>query len=94
MDKLILLIRKNSVSSFAAGHFSIKLEEKPCPSLVYATFHNKIYVYYNVSLPRITLNTVTDILAANPVFHNEENKKYFAHPSQLREVVSKTLYRV
>lgn len=86
----------HSVSAFVAGYFSLlrpdQPEEPPRPSLVYATFHNKIYLYYNVTLPRITLNTLADVLVTTPVFQQEENKKYFAQSAQFSELVAKTLY--
>jgi len=43
-------------------------------------------------LPRITLNTLADVLITTPVFQQEENKKYFAQSAQLSELVAKTLY--
>lgn len=82
----------HSVSAFAAGHYSLTTEGPPLPALVYATFHNKLYVYYNVTLPRITLSTLTERLEAHPVFQQEEYEKYLHQPSQLRQLVASLLY--
>jgi len=35
---------------------------------------------------------LADVLTTNPVFQQEENKKYLAQASQLSQLVAKTLY--
>lgn len=72
------------VSAFCAGHFSLNSHTPPSPALVYATFHNKIYLYYNVSLARINLQTMSDIVGDLLVE---------CQPSQVPQLVSKVLYR-
>ena len=83
----------HSVSAFCAGHFSLKSDPScpSSPSLVYATFHNKIYVYYNVILPRITLSTLTELLEDNQELR--KNPEYIKCSGQpMRELVAKALY--
>jgi len=56
----------HSVSAFCAGHYSLKKDQPPLQALVYTTFHNKIYVYYDVALSRMALNTITDVIDKDP----------------------------
>ncbi|XP_071955455.1 KICSTOR complex protein ITFG2-like isoform X2 [Antedon mediterranea] len=49
-----------NVAAFCAGRYTIAGATNPC--LVYATFDNKIYVYYNVKLPRIDSVNLLDLL--------------------------------
>lgn len=80
------------VSAFTAGYFSLNSHASASPALAYATFHNKIYIYHNVSLPRITLHTSNELLEKHPEKRNENLLKYVANPSKMREVFAKTLY--
>lgn len=82
------------VSAFTAGYYSLNSQAPPSPALAYATFHNKIYVYHNVSLPRITLHTSSELLEKHPEKRNESLLKYVANPSKMRELFAKTLYNV
>ena len=81
-----------SVSAFTAGYYSLNSQTAPLPALAYATFHNKIYVYYDVSLPRITLHTSSDVLEKHTENTDENVMKCMANPAKLREYLAKTLY--
>lgn len=82
----------HSVSAFCAGRFSLG-GAAATPTLVYATFSNKVYVYHNVTLPRITLNTLADVVAdCAPWRTHAESAKCLSHPALMRELVGRTLY--
>ncbi|XP_033123033.1 KICSTOR complex protein ITFG2-like [Anneissia japonica] len=54
---------EGNVSAFCAGKYTIDGQTNPC--LVYATFDSKIYVYYNVKLPRINTINLFDLLESD-----------------------------
>lgn len=74
------------VSAFTTGFFSLHQGQRPHPAFAYATFHNKIYLYYNVSLPRITLYTLEDVIKSS----TEEIT--FPASTTKREFVATVLY--
>ena len=81
------------VSAFCAGHFTLRNDEPPCPTLVYATFNNKIYIYYNITLPRMALHTITDVLDSHPLKDwIEQNVTGLDVP--ISELVAKMLYEL
>jgi hypothetical protein len=82
-----------SVSAFTAGYYSLNSQSSSLPAFAYATFHNKIYVYYNVSLPRITLHTSSELLKTKSENLDENLLKYLTNPSKLSEIFAKTLYK-
>ncbi len=83
-----------SVSAFTAGYYSLNSREAHLPALAYATFHNKIYIYYNISIPKISLHTSSEVLTEYPEKVDENVMECLADPSKLREILAKTLYRV
>ncbi|GLH05277.1 Uncharacterized protein GBIM_10917 [Gryllus bimaculatus] len=50
---------EESVHAFCAGYYSTEPGKHPVPCLVYTTFTNKIYLYYNVSLPSMVTRRFT-----------------------------------
>lgn len=81
------------VSAFAAGYFRKHAQGPAHPAFAYATFHNKIYVYFNVELPRITLHTAVEVLErrlkSNP---DDVGKTILEQSPSLSELVVKMLY--
>ncbi|XP_049787294.1 KICSTOR complex protein ITFG2-like [Schistocerca cancellata] len=45
------------VCGFCSGYYSITLDHPPSPCLVYTTFTNKIYVYYDVKIPGMVMKS-------------------------------------
>lgn len=82
-----------SVSAFTAGYYSLNSDSPSLPALAYATFHNKIYIYYNISLPKISLETMTELLKCTFEVNHENFEKYQSYP-ELQELVTKTLYGI
>ncbi|XP_057379649.1 KICSTOR complex protein ITFG2-like [Daphnia carinata] len=82
-----------SVSAFTAGYYSLDSRAPSLPAFAYATFHNKIYLYYNVSLPRITLRTSSEILKEKSKNGGDTFMKSLTDTSKLSEMFSKILYQ-
>ncbi|KAK7081609.1 integrin alpha FG-GAP repeat-containing protein 2 [Halocaridina rubra] len=55
------------VSTFKAGRYGIR--GKQVPSLVYVTFHNRIYLYPDISMPHLVTTSVTELLKKEPRYH-------------------------
>lgn len=49
------------------------LSNPPC--LVYGTFNNKIYIYWDVCLPRISSLTLLDVMKKNDTFQEKLNSE-------------------
>jgi len=54
-----------TVCTFTAGQYSL-LPGENHPCLVYATFSNRIYLYYNIQIPKITTSSLSGIMESRP----------------------------
>lgn len=54
------------VSAFTAGLYGLRGKQVPC--LVYATFNNHIYLYYDITMPHIVTKTITQVLQKEPKY--------------------------
>lgn len=81
------------VSAFTAGYYSLNSLAPSRPAFAYATFHNKIYLYYNVSLPRITLRTSTEFLQKKSQNGDDNLIKSLTSTAKLNEIFGKILYQ-
>lgn len=46
---------------FITGYFAVNtIDNVPC--FVYATFNNKIYIYYNISLPQVESTNLIEVM--------------------------------
>uniref|UniRef100_A0A0N7ZC70 Uncharacterized protein n=1 Tax=Scylla olivacea TaxID=85551 RepID=A0A0N7ZC70_SCYOL len=55
------------VSAFTAGRYGLR--GRQVPSLVYASFNNRIYLYYDITLSHTSTKTLADILKKEPEYH-------------------------
>jgi hypothetical protein len=51
----------DSVAAFCAGYFSVR-DRSNTPCFVYATFNNRIYIYPNITLPRVESTNLIKVL--------------------------------
>lgn len=82
----------HSVSAFCTGHFSLKSDKSPSQALVYVTFHNKIYLYYNVALPTMALNNINHVLDKDPSSSFLLKQTATSLDISISDVIAKTLY--
>ena len=82
----------HSVSAFCTGHFSLKSDKPPSQALVYVTFHNKIYLYYNVALPTMALNTMAHVLDKDPFSSSLLKQMTASLDFSTSDLIAKTLY--
>jgi len=82
----------HSVSAFCTGHFSLKSDKPPSQALVYVTFHNKIYLYYNVALPTMALNTMAHVLDKDPFSSSLLKQMAASLDVSISDLIAKTLY--
>ncbi|KAK3105832.1 hypothetical protein FSP39_006800 [Pinctada imbricata] len=59
---------ESDVSAFTAGHFAVDGTQNN-PSFVYATFNNKIYLYYNISLPQVESTNLIEVMDKSDKTH-------------------------
>jgi hypothetical protein len=53
---------EENVAAFCAGHYCMSVDAQDVPCLVYATFSGRIYLYYNVTLPGITVSSLSSAI--------------------------------
>ena len=59
---LIIFCRQISCQKFYfPGQYSVNQSDN-APCFVYATFNNKIYIYYNISLPRVESTNLIEVM--------------------------------
>ncbi|XP_013065637.2 KICSTOR complex protein ITFG2-like [Biomphalaria glabrata] len=56
----------DSVAAFCAGNYSLHGEDSNSPCFVYATFNNKIYIYPNLTLPRVESTNLLEVMQRRP----------------------------
>lgn len=81
------------VTAFTAGHYAIN-EKDNAPCFVYATFNNKIYIYYNISLPRVESTNLIEVMDKIDRTHDLLTKLNITDPDtgQLKELYHWLLY--
>ncbi|XP_050426561.1 KICSTOR complex protein ITFG2-like [Adelges cooleyi] len=52
-----------SVTSFCSGMYTIKSNVRPVPCFVFTTFSHKVYIYYDVKLPKSSVQTLSKCIA-------------------------------
>lgn len=84
---------EESVCAFTAGLYSMDGETNP-PCLVYGTFNNKIYIYWNVCLPGISSLTLLDVLKKNKNFQEKLKAEGIEVNDQegMRQIVQHYMY--
>nr|XP_054761979.1 KICSTOR complex protein ITFG2-like [Lytechinus pictus] len=81
---------KESVCAFTAGLYSTNGKNTPC--LVYATFNNKIYIYWNVQLPRIRSANLIHVASANDELKERLDKLVIKSEDEKRELFKRLIY--
>lgn len=84
---------EESVCAFAAGLYSMDGITNP-PCLVYGTFNNKIFIYWNVRLPRISSLTLLDVIRDREEFKEKLKEEGIQDNNQegMRKIVQYYLY--
>ncbi|CAL1547112.1 unnamed protein product [Lymnaea stagnalis] len=59
----------DSVAAFCAGYYSLRGEGTNSPCFVYATFNNRIYIYPNITLPRVESTNLLEVMSRNKETH-------------------------
>ncbi|XP_030844749.1 KICSTOR complex protein ITFG2-like [Strongylocentrotus purpuratus] len=81
---------KENVCAFTAGLYSTNGKNTPC--LVYATFNNKIYIYWNVQLPRIRSANLIHVASANEELQERLDKLGIKSEDEKRELFKRLIY--
>ncbi|XP_065213929.1 KICSTOR complex protein ITFG2-like [Planococcus citri] len=63
------------VADFCAGLYKLKMTPKPVPCLIYATFHNKILIFYDVGFPDITAKNLIQLIEQKEDERDERESK-------------------
>ncbi|XP_023931939.1 KICSTOR complex protein ITFG2 isoform X2 [Lingula anatina] len=83
---------EEDVAAFCAGFYSVNGTNVPC--LIYVTFNNKIYVYYNIRMPQIQSTNLLETMQTMP--ETNDLLSYFnidaSDPSQLKNLYHWCLY--
>ncbi|CAG2257333.1 KICSTOR complex protein ITFG2-like [Mytilus galloprovincialis] len=84
---------EENVTAFTAGLYSVNQKDN-VPSFVYATFNNKIFIYYNITLPRVESTNLIEVMDKMEETHELLTKLNITDPdtSQLRELYHWLLY--
>ncbi|CAC5398146.1 ITFG2 [Mytilus coruscus] len=96
---------EENVTAFTAGLYSVNQKDNVpslysvnqkdnVPSFVYATFNNKIFIYYNITLPRVESTNLIEVMDKMEETHELLTKLNITDPdtSQLRELYHWLLY--
>ncbi|XP_070563044.1 KICSTOR complex protein ITFG2-like [Ptychodera flava] len=83
---------EQNVCAFCAGHYGV--DGRNSPALVYATFNNQIYLYWNVKLNKIPSASLRDVLAADDTLqkHVQDLNVNSSDSEQLRQLYRWCLY--
>ncbi|XP_071508018.1 KICSTOR complex protein ITFG2-like [Diadema antillarum] len=81
---------KESVCAFTAGLYSTNGINTPC--LVYATFHNKIYIFWNVQLPRIPSANLVNVASLNEELQQRLSELGVDTEAEKRELFRRLIY--
>lgn len=84
---------EEDVTAFTAGQYSVNQSDN-APCFVYATFNNKIYIYYNISLPRVESTNLIEVMDKMDKTHELLAILNITDPdtSQLKELYHWLLY--
>lgn len=84
---------EENVAGFAAGFYAVNTTENS-PCFVYATFNNKIYIYYNISLPQVESTNLVEVMDKYDETNKLLEKLHIrdATNDQLRELYHWVLY--
>lgn len=84
---------EENVKAFTAGQYSVT-EHENVPCFVYATFNNKIYIYYNISLPQVESTNLIEVMDRIPETHQLLQQLNIIDPDtkNLRELYHWCLY--
>ncbi|XP_052270398.1 KICSTOR complex protein ITFG2-like isoform X3 [Dreissena polymorpha] len=52
---------EENVAAFTAGYFAVNTTDN-VPCFVYATFNNRIYIYYNIQLPQVESTNLIEVM--------------------------------
>ncbi|XP_062513480.1 KICSTOR complex protein ITFG2-like isoform X2 [Corticium candelabrum] len=81
---------EENVAAFCAGNYCVEAHDVPC--LVYATFSGRIYVYYNITLPRIVVSSLASVIEEELEKFPRLKKKIDDEGLSRRNLVSWCLY--
>ncbi|KAL4225477.1 integrin alpha FG-GAP repeat-containing protein 2 [Mactra antiquata] len=83
----------DNVAAFTAGYYAVNtVDNVPC--FVYATFNNRIFIYYNISLPQVESTNLIEVMDKYEDTHKLLAKLNIKSPSnqQLQELYHWCLY--
>lgn len=84
---------EDNVTAFTAGYYAVDGKDNS-PCFVYATFNNRIYIYYNISLPQVESTNLIEVMDKFEETHELLAKLNIHSPSnkQLQELYHWVLY--
>ncbi|XP_045175443.2 KICSTOR complex protein ITFG2-like [Mercenaria mercenaria] len=84
---------EDNVAAFTAGYYAVNTTDN-VPCFVYATFNNRIYIYYNIRLPRVESTNSIEVMDKREETHELLSKLNIQSPSnrQLQELYHWCLY--
>ncbi|KAL5007533.1 hypothetical protein ScPMuIL_016339 [Solemya velum] len=84
---------EENVAGFLAGSYAVTPHEN-VPCFVYATFNNRIYIYYNIHLPQVESTNLIEVMNREQETHELLARLNIsaAEPSQLKQLYHWCLY--
>ncbi|KAL3842428.1 hypothetical protein ACJMK2_020446 [Sinanodonta woodiana] len=84
---------EDSVAAFKAGHYAVAGNDN-VPCFLYATFNNKIYIYYNIRLPQMASTNLLEVMDKEERTHELLSRLNIKAPTtkDLRELYHWCLY--
>lgn len=83
---------EESVSCFCAGLYTLEAGKPPVPCIIYTTFTNKIFVYYDVKLPSMLTKSVITKIKEKGELADLLGDEVVSNKKALQELVSWCLY--
>ncbi|XP_075213476.1 KICSTOR complex protein ITFG2-like isoform X2 [Lycorma delicatula] len=83
---------EESVAVFCAGLYSFMPSNPPVPCLIYTTFTNKIYIYYNIKLPSLASKSLITHVLEEGELETLYGKELIFDREKLKKLIEWCLY--
>ncbi|XP_050529137.1 KICSTOR complex protein ITFG2-like isoform X1 [Daktulosphaira vitifoliae] len=82
-----------SVTAFCSGMYTIKSNEKPVPCFVFITFNHKVFIYYDIKLPKSNLQSLSRYIENDSELLKYMEKMNIYSSTDRKKLIDACLYK-